>query len=434
MISHSKASHKIIPLYDGPSSLAKRIELIEQAQKTIELEFFIYDLDLASQIITKKLIQKAKQGISIRLLVDFSLPVFKLAPVYSHLLKENGVKVKYYNTSKMSDFIDVQHRSHRKLLIVDDEKFITGGRNISNDYFDLSDHYNFLDSDIMVKGPIAIKVRESFDLYWNSKLSIDSELPDDIEASELKDAIKFTQISNEDKKLFQTISELQAKILENEKFFTCSDISFVTDFPGASLKNRIVYSEIAKIVDSARRRVLIETPYFVLKNEGLKLLDDVTNKNVKVDVLTNGLYATDAYYTVSALYPDLAKMSRAQINLYAYDGTPLKNIYNLPIDYAKRWGIHSKRAIVDDKTLIIGTYNVDPRSANLNSELIVVCRDSKELVNYTEESIKSRMKNSKTILAANKVNSAALLEKASFIQKLKFYFVLPVASLFDFLL
>lgn len=110
-----KKDHEVAIIDDGLSSLAMRLELIEQAQESIEMEFFIYEIDLASQIITQKLIEKAQQGVKVRILVDFAQPVFKLAPIYSLFLKKYNIETKYYNTSSMVSFIKSQHRSHRKL-------------------------------------------------------------------------------------------------------------------------------------------------------------------------------------------------------------------------------------------------------------------------------------------------------------------------------
>src|SRR4029079_499833 len=127
-------------------------------------------VDDASRLLTQALIKRAREGVQVRILVDFSAPVFKLKPAYARLLGEAGVKVRYYNTSAIYRIISIQHRSHRKLLIIDEATVMTGGRNVANDYFDLSDHYNFLDSDLEVSGPIVKTVLQSFDVYWKSRL------------------------------------------------------------------------------------------------------------------------------------------------------------------------------------------------------------------------------------------------------------------------
>ena len=169
LIARSTAPHTITHIDQGAASFQRRLELIASARTSIALEFFIYDVDDASRLLTQALIRKARDGVQVRILVDFSAPVFKLKPAYARLLGEAGVKVRYYNTSAFYRLVSIQHRSHRKLLIIDEETVLTGGRNIANDYFDLSDHYNFLDSDLEVSGPIVKTVLQSFDLYWNSR-------------------------------------------------------------------------------------------------------------------------------------------------------------------------------------------------------------------------------------------------------------------------
>src|SRR5215213_10239853 len=170
VLAQSTVPHTITHFDQGAASFQRRLELIAEARKSIALEFFIYDVDDASRLLTLALIKRAREGVQVRILVDFSAPVFKLKPAYARLLGEAGVKVRYYNTSAIYRLVSIQHRSHRKLLIVDGATVLTGGRNIGDDYFDLSQRYNFLDADLEVSGPVVKTVLESFDVYWNSHL------------------------------------------------------------------------------------------------------------------------------------------------------------------------------------------------------------------------------------------------------------------------
>ena len=171
--AHSTEPHRLTHFDQGAASFHRRLELIESAKKSVALEFFIYNVDEASRLLTQALLKKAREGVDVRILVDFSAPVFELKPAYAQVLGAAGVKVRYYNTSALYRLVSIQHRSHRKLLIIDGDTVLTGGRNIGNDYFDLSDHYNFLDSDLEVSGPIVKTVLDSFDVYWNAHLSTD---------------------------------------------------------------------------------------------------------------------------------------------------------------------------------------------------------------------------------------------------------------------
>jgi len=169
VVYESRQPHTITLLNHGLSSLYARLALIRSAKKSIELEFFIYDLDFSAKWITSELIARANQGIKIRLLVDFAGPVFQLQPEYAQLLERHGIEVRYYNTSPGYRIVSIHHRNHRKLLVVDDEVAILGGRNIADAYFGVSREYNFLDSDVQVRGDIVKGIRETFDMYWTSQ-------------------------------------------------------------------------------------------------------------------------------------------------------------------------------------------------------------------------------------------------------------------------
>src|SRR5690606_7114732 len=107
----------------------------------------------------------------IRILVDFSFVAFRGRPEFARFLRAKGVQVRYYNTSALYRLFAIQHRSHRKLLIIDNKIAVTGGRNIADDYFDLRAKFNFIDSDVLLKGPLTESITKSFDLYWNSPLT-----------------------------------------------------------------------------------------------------------------------------------------------------------------------------------------------------------------------------------------------------------------------
>src|SRR3954469_12821268 len=227
LVAHSAASHTITHFDQGAASFERRLELIAAARQSIALEFFIYDVDDASRLLTQALIRKAREGVQVRILVDFSAPVFQLKPAYARLLGEAGVKVRYYNTSAVYRLVSSQHRSHRKLLIVDDETVLTGGRNIANDYFDLSDHYNFLDSDLEVSGPIVKTVLQSFDVYWNSRLATEPA-PDPTPNAE---AAKFVVPNERDAALLEKLRAMGEAYRQSHQAHECRDLRFVTDFP-----------------------------------------------------------------------------------------------------------------------------------------------------------------------------------------------------------
>ncbi|MBY0316549.1 MAG: phosphatidylserine/phosphatidylglycerophosphate/cardiolipin synthase family protein [Bdellovibrionales bacterium] len=426
-----KSPQKMVLLDTGADSFIQRLQLIRSAQKTIELEFFIFDLDIASRITTAELIEKAKLGVNVRILVDSSIPVFRLTPAYAQILRGHGIHVKYYNYMPIYRFISSQHRSHRKLLIVDDKAFITGGRNVAKEYFDMKEDYNFIDSDILVRGEMAQTARESFDQYFNSELTEDPNF-DEVKEKHLSKAKEFlTSDPGDDKLVDDLTTEAKTSFIE----YTCNDSLFITDPPAGGEESRQVFKEIVKLAIEAQENVVVESPYFVIKRGGYDVLKELSNRQVHLEILTNSAHSTDAIYAVSSLMFRLYKLSQLNLSLSVMTGAAVEGESSLRVADSARWGLHSKRAVIDHRHTLVGTYNVDPRSANLNSELMVVCRDNKDLADAVFRSFQKRKASSEVVIDKGELQSfSALYSKATITEKILLVLYIPVANLFDFLL
>lgn len=432
----SKEAHQFTLIDSGMQSFFSRLRLIESAKRSLELEFFIYNVDESSRIFTQALIAKAKAGVKIRLLVDVSGPVFQLKPVYARYLRRFGIEVRYYNTSAFYRLVTIQHRSHRKLLIADGEAMITGGRNIGNEYFDLSPKYNFLDTDVEVRGPIVQPVLKSFDLYWKSELSReveDAEKP--LDEDELKLARKFLDPAAGDAEMIAKVTEEGGRRAASSPVHICRDLTFVTDFPNQGENNRRVYKAIVSEIAKAKTDIDAESPYFVIRKDGYEVMRKLRQRGLNLRFLTNSLHSTDAFYTVASLFFNLRWLADTGMEIYAYDGSlPGDGQASAAYNKENRWGVHSKRAVIDGETSMIGTYNIDPRSANLNSELMVICRGQRELAAEMLKHMQARKEKSRPVALAGRARWVPLIEGASFGQKLLLAISLPIANLFDFLL
>lgn len=427
----SQQPHAIELINDGLVSLQRRIELIDSAQRSLELEFFIYELDTAARIITTKLIEAAGRGVQVRLLVDFSAPVFKLGPEYAKALQSRGIEVRYYNTASLYRFVSTQHRSHRKLLIADGRRAITGGRNIGDDYFNLSPHYNFLDSDVLIEGPVVASMRSSFDHYWDAPLAVHA---DSVEVpSDGFDATILKSDSDLDALLREIESQVTART-ELSRRHTCQDVAFVTDYSGMSAYNRQVFKRLVEFLSEARTELVGESPYFILRKDGLNLLKDMNDRGIRQTYLTNSLASTDAWYTSSAMTFSLSGLRDARIDIRVYDGRQPENAVRAGQRGSVRWGVHAKRAVIDGKHIVLGTYNVDPRSANFNSELMVICRNNPDLASEMLADIKTRIEHSHALFNEESSAIATLTHGAEFGQKLRFALAMPIVYVFDFLL
>ncbi|MCC6137428.1 MAG: hypothetical protein IT287_02260, partial [Bdellovibrionaceae bacterium] len=340
------------------------------------------------------------------------------------------IEIKYYNTAPLYRIASVQHRSHRKMLIVDDNSAIIGGRNIADEYFDMDPEYNFLDTDVLVQGEVVKFIRSGFDQYFSSELAA---VPD----AESVDTENFARITD-----FFTNRQNSKKILEklqinnySKKEHVCTDVIYVTDPPSSSSDDRQIFATMVALSKDIQSRLDIESPYFVIGQGGYDLFKTLSEKNIEINVLTNSLVSTDATYVVSSLVYKLYALQKIKMSLSVMNGKPVAAQSSADFIQETKWGLHAKRMVIDQKHVLIGTYNIDPRSANLNSELIIICKDNKEFAAEVLKSMSDRKLQSRRVLNKGEVESVfAVTDGASFNDKLKMVLMLPLSSMFEFLL
>jgi len=172
-------------LEDGSGSMVARAWLTEYAEKTIDIQYFIFSTDNIGLIACDYLVRAADRGVKVRILVDDIMVDADIEDILTFNSHKN-ISVKIYNpgvnlgknifqkTEKFStDFKGANQRMHNKTFIVDDKVVITGGRNIANEYFDYDHEYNFRDRDILLLGKETSSVKASFETFWTSDLSQD---------------------------------------------------------------------------------------------------------------------------------------------------------------------------------------------------------------------------------------------------------------------
>jgi putative cardiolipin synthase len=274
-------------------------------------------------------------------------------------------------------------------------------------------------------------VLESFDVYWNSHLATEP-VPDPAANAE---AAAFVLPNASDAAVIEKLRDAGESYRQSHKAHECRDIRFVTDFPNHGEASRNVFNAIVEEVGRATHEVVVESPYFVIKSGGYAVLEKLHQRGVGVRVLTNSLASTDASYAVGALYPWLGSLADTGLTLSAYSGKSLPGQSTDLGGGNARWGVHAKRGVIDGDTILLGTYNIDPRSANLNSELMVVCRGQRELAAEVLASIVAREAASVRVIDRGKVvQRSGLIGESPLRQRFRFLLEMPVANLFDFLL
>jgi len=279
-------TNKMMIIESGSMALQARIDMIRRAKESIDVEYFIYNTDIAGKIFTRELVEAAKRGIKVRILIDRSLPIFKFDDYYAEALSQYGIEVKYYNTAPLIRISTVQFRNHRKLLIIDESEVITGGRNIGDEYFNLSTKFNFNDRDIHVIGPIVKVMRDSFDKFYNHRISkkhikpFFPEFRNESEAervnrlkafnSKIDRVSAFLQESEEEKEMREKTKIVSDSVIENKKWHDCKDTTFSTDAPGANffcrlnpkydLRYRFLRKTLFDKISAVDKAILISSP------------------------------------------------------------------------------------------------------------------------------------------------------------------------------
>lgn len=416
-ITLSAVNHRITIINGGAAALSKRLEIIDSATTSIDIEYLIYRKDLAGQIFTQALIKKAAEGVKIRLILDYFLVKNHINPFIVHELKQLGIIVKFYNTAPTINLYKLQYRNHRKSVIVDNKIAIIGGRNIGNEYFDMDESYNFQDRDVLIKGAIVKYIAQTYQSVWESKpvTTISRPyMPLESNARYGQRSQKHRYASKRKRGLYKRdLKKWKLNIVKAKKFLTlsdkkfnhwknllyetarknstfdfsgtCNNISFVSDRPKIGKRSRsrpyrVVKYQVYKRLNNLKNSVIIDTPYFIVDNETEDVIYGMIDKNINISVLTNSVYSTDAIYVSSLFNYTVEEWIDDGINFYLALGKNHENYYFLN-DKIKnaRFGTHSKTVIFDEQDIMIGSYNFDPHSENYNLEMVMFCNNQVDL-------------------------------------------------------
>ncbi|WP_405270042.1 phospholipase D family protein [Cellulophaga sp. Ld12] len=398
-------------LEDGSGSMVARAWLSEYAEKTIDIQYFIFSTDNVGLIACDYLIRAADRGVKVRIIVDDIMVDADIQDILTFASHKN-IEVKIYNPGVnlgknlfkkiqkfTTDFRTANQRMHNKTFIVDGKVVITGGRNIADEYFDYDHEYNFRDRDILLLGKIAKTVNTSFDQFWNSPLTkevseVIEELPENITSEQRFDKLHeyacnpynfWPQVRKRIAALPTTFQKMNA----SGDLVWLDDVQFISDNPGKNDGESglggggISTSALINLVKNAKSSIDIQTPYLITTALAQNLFKDAVDRGVKIRILTNSLASTDNVEAFSSYQTDRKKLLQTGVRIFEFrpDAVERKKIMTgelqEKLDYTPIFGLHAKSMVVDHKTTVIGTFNLDPRSANLNTECVVIVTSDK---------------------------------------------------------
>jgi len=385
---------------DGVDAFVARVALLKLAEKTIDVQYYIWHSDLIGKLLFNEMLAAADRGVRVRIMLD-DMPVDGVTEEILYALDQHeNIQVRLFNPFasrgfRYSDYlispVRINRRMHNKSFTVDNQHTIIGGRNIGNEYFSAHEASNFRDIDVLAIGPIVKDIGKQFDQYWNSKVvypvtAFDHNSATATNLEFTKNELNAFVLSKEGSKYHLDIqdSDMYKSIREGSLSKNQSSLIFkgevlvVYDDPNKGLgktEDEITFlkSLVKPYVDNIDKTFEIISPYFVPGEEGVKYLTDLVKKGVKVRVVTNSLSSTDGLMAQSGYSRRRYDMLQGGVELLELK-TDLKTKVSKSLRRGEKAksGLHAKTYIFDREQVFIGSFNFDQRSANINSEVGVI--------------------------------------------------------------
>ena len=402
----AKVKSGVCVLEDGGNSLVVRGWLSENAERSIDVQYFIFSADNVGLIACDYLVRAADRGVKVRILVDdvmVEAGAHELLTLDSH----KNISIKIYNPTTnigknlgnkaynlVTNFRSVNQRMHNKTFIVDGKVVITGGRNVANEYFDYDHQYNFRDRDVLLLGKVTRSVQMSFNEFWESSLSVPVTRLVSEKEDPASDSVKFRKLhqyacnpENFWPQVRESITNLPNtfdSLKRSDDFKWVDSVRFVSDIPGKNDGSKGLggggnsTDALVNLIRQAKTSIEIQSPYLITSDLSLELFRAAVKRGVKIRILTNSLTSTDNIEAFSGYQRQRKKILATGARIFEFrpDAAVRYKVMtrNLQekLKYAPIFGLHAKSMIIDEKITVIGTFNLDPRSANLNTECISV--------------------------------------------------------------
>lgn len=406
------ASADIVRILDDPREAAQaRVDLIQQADHEIHALYFLARDDRITMTALALLRDARRRGVgSVKLIVDANFHRIPKA-VLAHL-RDEGVEVRVYHPMTLRHPAWLARRMHEKVVVVDGQRYITGGRNLAESYFGMAAKKNYVDRDLYVDGESAADAERHFEKLWNSKHV--AALKVRVSPVEKKKAADLLDNTVADLGCGDGFVVLNTGTNWSEGQREVSDVAFLHD-PLVPTAGPRLAVKLGEIIEKAETSIVIESPYLVPPKPLRRLLYRKLHEGVYVQIVTNSLRSTDGVLPQAGYLKYKRRLIRAGIDVREYKGPD---------------PLHAKSAVIDGKVVLIGSYNIDPRSQNLNTEVMCAVEDE-QLANELLDSIDLHLQNAWTIRHNGRPPRAERYPLVSRAKKIRVWaakFLLPIVE------
>jgi putative cardiolipin synthase len=389
---------RLVP--SGLDAFALRALSARAAARSIDVQYYIWHNDLTGRALAAELLAAADRGVRVRMLLD-DLDARSKDLALATLDQHENIEIRLFNAfhsrgsgalgtvAQFASRTDLNHRMHNKAWIVDGRIAMVGGRNIGDEYYGASDSVNFRDLDVAIVGDAVAQAGAVFDRYWNSaQVTPISAFEADRGATgglpEVREKLAAAMAAAAETPYGKRLRESDevARIVAGRNQFHWTDAATViADAPekaagepgDQSMLNRL-HAEL----DSAQRSATLISPYFVPGKAGAEFLGGLEKRGVAVSVLTNSLAANDVV-SVHAGYRRYRKgllEDGVEFHELRPDLSAGAKEHESSAFGSRGASLHTKAFLVDDERCFVGSFNLDPRSAMINTEMGIVIRDA----------------------------------------------------------
>ena len=409
--SQEVSGFRLMPL--GLFSLDTRVQLARRAEVSLDVQYYHFETDETGRWLLRAMRDAAARGVRVRLLID-DLYTGGQDPYWLAFAAHENVEVRVFNPfarargrgqgarflASADEWSRVNHRMHNKLFIADGAMAVIGGRNVANEYYLRGATENYVDVDAFTVGWIVPPLQFQFDRYWNSAAvyPLKSVAGTDISPAQLRARFEHdtgpattpppAELPSNDILGYGPIADDldggRLGLIWGEAFVFADhpDKPFDGSVGGEPLDTSVTYN-LFEVIRAAKKEVVMSSPYFVPGELSLQMLRDLRAKGVAVAGMTNSLASTDEPIVHIGYAAHREELLQMGVELYELSSSRVKH-NERPFLFGKSLGrLHAKLAVIDRESLFIGSMNLDPRSASINTELGAVVRSpalAKELL------------------------------------------------------
>ena len=378
-------------LSKGLDAFVGRAVLARLAERSIDVQYYMFHQDTVGQLLIKELLDAADRGVRIRLLVDDMYGeegddvwlTLDSHPSFEVRLFNPFVRGRSKNLQFVTRFRTVNHRMHSKSFTVDNQATIVGGRNIGDEYFDADPNLAFSDVDVLAVGPVVPDVSKEFDEYWNSQHAY----PISTLLGKTAEKIKLEQFRLVLKEFYQQKStSIYIDALDNSDFakalmnhsaqFSFANAIVIHDSAeklrkGRDWQQELLISQLAPYIKKAADEFILVSPYFVPGKRGADGLCKLSEQGVNIKVLTNSLVSNDVAAVHTGYMRHRKQLLRCGVQLYELN-EQLKKVQGKVFTWLpglSKSSLHAKTMALDHKAMFVGSFNFDQRSLHINNEI-----------------------------------------------------------------